>query len=86
VNISSAATLGLAHEYVHYAAAKAGVDALTVGLSKELAADGLRVNAVARPTAAAVSQRRSSGETPVGRERVGHEPQMNRRALRRRLG
>lgn len=47
VNISSAAaTLGAAHEYVHYAAAKAGVDALTVGLSKELAADGIRVNAV----------------------------------------
>jgi glucose 1-dehydrogenase len=48
VNISSAAaTLGSPHEYVHYAAAKAGVDALTVGLSKELAADGVRVNAVA---------------------------------------
>jgi glucose 1-dehydrogenase len=47
VNVSSAAaTLGSAHEYVHYAAAKAGVDALTVGLSKELAADGIRVNAV----------------------------------------
>jgi glucose 1-dehydrogenase len=48
VNISSgAATLGSPHEYVHYAAAKAGVDALTIGLSKELAADGVRVNAVA---------------------------------------
>jgi NAD(P)-dependent dehydrogenase (short-subunit alcohol dehydrogenase family) len=48
VNISSAAaTLGSPHEYVHYAAAKAGVDTLTVGLSKELAADGIRVNAVA---------------------------------------
>ena len=48
VNISSAAaTLGSPHEYVHYAASKAGVDALTVGLSKELAADGIRVNAVA---------------------------------------
>ena len=44
---SGAATLGAPHEYVHYAAAKAGVDALTVGLSKELAADGVRVNAVA---------------------------------------
>jgi glucose 1-dehydrogenase len=48
VNVSSAAaTLGSAHEYVHYAAAKAGVDALTIGLAKELAGDGIRVNAVA---------------------------------------
>lgn len=44
---SGAATLGSPGEFVHYAAAKAGVDALTVGLSKELAADGIRVNAVA---------------------------------------
>jgi len=44
---SGAATLGSPGEYVHYAAAKAGVDALTVGLSKELAADRIRVNAVA---------------------------------------
>jgi NAD(P)-dependent dehydrogenase (short-subunit alcohol dehydrogenase family) len=48
VNVSSAAaTLGSPHEYVHYAAAKAGVDALTMGLAKELAGDGIRVNAVA---------------------------------------
>ena len=48
VNISStAATLGSAHEYVHYAAAKAAVDTLTLGLAKELADDGIRVNAVA---------------------------------------
>ena len=44
---SGAATLGSPHEYVHYAAAKAGVDALVVGLAKELAGDGVRVNAVA---------------------------------------
>jgi NAD(P)-dependent dehydrogenase (short-subunit alcohol dehydrogenase family) len=48
VTISSgAATIGSPGEFVHYAAAKAGVDALTVGLSKELAADGIRVNGVA---------------------------------------
>jgi NAD(P)-dependent dehydrogenase (short-subunit alcohol dehydrogenase family) len=48
VNVSSAAaTLGSPHEYVHYAAAKAAVDALTIGLAKELADDGIRVNAVA---------------------------------------
>jgi NAD(P)-dependent dehydrogenase (short-subunit alcohol dehydrogenase family) len=48
VNVSSAAaTLGSPHEYVHYAAAKAGVEALTIGLAKEVAGDGIRVNAVA---------------------------------------
>lgn len=48
VNVSSvAATLGAPGEYVHYAAAKAATDALTVGLAKELAPRGIRVNAVA---------------------------------------
>jgi glucose 1-dehydrogenase len=48
VNVSSgAATLGSPGEYVHYAATKAAVDALAVGLSKELGPDGIRVNAVA---------------------------------------
>ena len=48
VNISSAAaTLGGPGEYIHYAAAKGAVDTMTVGLSKEVAADGIRVNAVA---------------------------------------
>ncbi|MQY10651.1 putative oxidoreductase YgfF [Streptomyces sp. RB5] len=47
VNISSGqATLGGGGDYVHYAASKAGVDALTVGLSRELAGDGIRVNSV----------------------------------------
>jgi NAD(P)-dependent dehydrogenase (short-subunit alcohol dehydrogenase family) len=48
VNISSAAaTMGSPGVYVHYAAAKAAIDALTVGLAKEVAALGIRVNAVA---------------------------------------
>lgn len=48
VNVSSAAaTLGSPDEYVYYAAAKAGVDALTLGLSKEVGRDGIRVVGVA---------------------------------------
>ncbi|MEU8948983.1 glucose 1-dehydrogenase [Streptomyces sp. NPDC048489] len=48
VNVSSAAaTLGSPGEFVHYAATKAAVDALTLGLAKELGPDGIRVNAVA---------------------------------------
>lgn len=51
VNISSiAATLGAAGEYVHYAATKAAVDAFTLGLAREVAASGTRVNAVAPGT------------------------------------
>ncbi|MFE6780188.1 SDR family oxidoreductase [Streptomyces sp. NPDC057702] len=47
VNLSSAsATLGSPGEYVHYAASKAAVDAMTVGLAKELAPEGIRVNSV----------------------------------------
>ncbi len=52
VNISSiASTLGAPHEYVHYAATKAAIDAFTIGLGKELGAEGIRVNAVAPGTA-----------------------------------
>lgn len=48
VNISSvAATLGGPGEYVHYAASKAAIDTMTVGLAKETAREGVRVNAVA---------------------------------------
>lgn len=48
VNVGSgAATLGSPGEYVHYAAAKAGVDALTLGLAQEVAGDGIRVVGVA---------------------------------------
>ena len=48
VNISSrAAQLGGPGEWVHYAASKGGMDSLTIGLAKEVAAEGIRVNAVA---------------------------------------
>ncbi len=48
VNVSSgAATLGSPGEYVQYAAAKAGVDAITMGLAQEVAGGGVRVVGVA---------------------------------------
>ena len=47
VNLSSAAArLGSPGQYVDYAAAKGAVDAFTVGMAKEVAAEGIRVNAV----------------------------------------
>ena len=47
VNVSSgAARLGAPNEYVDYAATKGAVDTLTVGLAQEVAAEGIRVNAV----------------------------------------
>ncbi|MCP5267365.1 MAG: SDR family oxidoreductase [Burkholderiaceae bacterium] len=47
VNISSiAARLGSAGEYVDYAASKAAIDTLTIGLAREVAEEGIRVNAV----------------------------------------
>lgn len=47
VNVSSiAARLGSPGEYVDYAASKGAVESLTIGLSREVAAEGIRVNAV----------------------------------------
>ncbi|HLY22515.1 MAG TPA: SDR family oxidoreductase [bacterium] len=47
VNISSAAArLGGPGEWVHYAASKGAVDTFTIGLAREVAAEGIRVNAV----------------------------------------
>lgn len=47
VNVSSrAAQYGGPGEYIHYAASKAGIEAMTVGLAREVAADGIRVNGV----------------------------------------
>lgn len=47
VNVSSAASrLGSPGEYVDYAASKGATDTLTIGLAQEVAAEGIRVNAV----------------------------------------
>jgi len=47
VNVSSAAArLGSAGEYIDYAATKGAIDTLTIGLSQEIAAEGIRVNGV----------------------------------------
>ena len=47
VNLSSgAAKLGSPHQYVDYAATKGAIDTLTIGLGKEVAAEGIRVNGV----------------------------------------
>ena len=47
VNVSSAASrLGSPGQYVDYAASKGAIDAFTIGLAREVAAEGIRVNAV----------------------------------------
>ncbi|NBS48214.1 MAG: SDR family oxidoreductase, partial [Betaproteobacteria bacterium] len=47
VNVSSAAArLGAPGQYVDYAASKGALDAMTVGLAREVAAEGIRVNSV----------------------------------------
>ena len=62
VNISSAASrLGSPGEYVDYAASKAAVEALTIGLAKEVAEEGIRVNAV-RPGVIYTSIHATGGE------------------------
>ncbi|MFF4120915.1 SDR family oxidoreductase [Streptomyces sp. NPDC001714] len=77
VNVSSAAaTLGSPGEYVHYAATKAAVDALTVGLAKELGPDGVRVNAVA-PGVIETEIHAAMGD-PGRAERVGHTTPLGR--------
>lgn len=69
VNVSSAASrLGSPGEYVDYAASKGAIDSFTVGLSKEVAVDGIRVNAV-RPGFIETGIHASGGE-PGRIERV----------------
>lgn len=62
VNVSSSASrLGSPNEYVDYAASKGAVDTFTVGLSKELGDEGIRVNAV-RPGLILTEMHASGGE------------------------
>ena len=62
VNVSSAASrLGAAGEYVDYAASKGAIDTLTIGLSREVAGEGIRVNAV-RPAFIYTNMHASGGE------------------------
>ena len=70
VNVSSvAARLGGAGEYVDYAASKGAIDTFTVGLAKELGAEGIRVNAV-RPGVIRTEIHLTSGD-PGRVERIG---------------
>jgi NAD(P)-dependent dehydrogenase (short-subunit alcohol dehydrogenase family) len=62
VNLSSvAARLGAPGQYVDYAASKAAIDAFTIGLAREVATEGVRVNAV-RPGVIATEIHASGGQ------------------------
>jgi NAD(P)-dependent dehydrogenase (short-subunit alcohol dehydrogenase family) len=68
VNLSSvAARLGAPGQYVDYAAAKGAIDSFTVGLAKEVALEGIRVNAV-RPGIIATDIHASGGQPDRARE------------------
>ena len=77
VNVSSVASfLGSPGEYVDYAATKAAIDTLTIGLGKEVATEGIRVNAV-RPGVIRTDIHASGGE-PGRVERVAPSVPMQR--------
>lgn len=66
INISSAAaSLGSAGTYIWYAASKSAIETLTLGLSRELAADGIRVNAVSPGVIDTDIHRKSGMETEL---------------------
>ena len=74
VNMSSAAArLGSPNEFVDYAASKGAIDAMTIGLSKELARDGVRVNAV-RPGLIETDIHASAGAADRTERLVGGVP------------
>jgi NAD(P)-dependent dehydrogenase (short-subunit alcohol dehydrogenase family) len=77
VNISSlAARLGSAGEFVHYAASKGAIDTFTLGLAREVAAEGIRVNAVS-PGLIATDIHAAAGD-PGRVERIGASVPMQR--------
>lgn len=76
---SAAARLGSPFEYVDYAGSKAALDTLAIGLAKELAEDGVRVNAV-RPGLIATEIHASGGQ-PDRAERLGSGTPMGRPGL-----
>ncbi|MDX5363573.1 MAG: SDR family oxidoreductase [Pseudazoarcus pumilus] len=77
VNVSSMASrLGAAGEYVDYAASKGALDTLTIGLSREVAGEGIRVNAV-RPGLIHTDIHASGGE-PGRVDRIGPSLPMGR--------
>ncbi len=77
VNLSSvAASLGAPDEYIDYAAAKGAIDSMTRGLAKEVAAEGIRVNAV-RPGVIDTEIHASGGE-PQRVARVSRSVPMGR--------
>jgi len=77
VNVSSAASkYGSPREYVDYAASKAAIDVFTLGLAREVAAEGIRVNAV-RPGIIDTEIHASSGDAARAR-RLGPELPMHR--------
>ncbi|HYF67031.1 MAG TPA: SDR family oxidoreductase [Ohtaekwangia sp.] len=77
VNVTSTAIKqGGAFEYVDYAASKSALETLTIGLAKEIAAEGIRVNAV-RPGIVYTEIHASGGE-PGRVDRVKHNIPMQR--------
>lgn len=77
VNLSSAAArIGSPNEFIDYAASKGAIDAMTLGLSKEVASEGIRVNAV-RPGLIHTDIHASSGQ-PDRVERLQGQVPMGR--------